>query len=255
MAALIALAAGGVGAACIADIKTRNKAYSEREQARAEKKKTTNAEKTNLERMVADSQVWTFNQKEISGELRDNRLPRPTKFYFIDNRKDRNPNEQVYFAFQNQFLLPLLNDLESSIGNRGLTGSEMLQLMSFYIDKWDFGADRFYITGDEVVNVIEKYQKEGKEGFKIRLEKMLQPEQPPMIANAPKKDDRLEAVKEQERRAYEGFKAGQKYAEGFKRGHEQYTREQLDAFSRSREAYIQAELNSRLWRGCPQYRR
>ena len=240
-----AAAAVIIGGIAVADTVVRNKSKS-RPDLRQEQ--TENQEKEDLEKMVWQSQAWTVNDKEASAELHDYRLPLPIKFSFINNETERAPSEKVLYTFHNRFVLPLLNDYASTMGNRGFTGGEILQLMSFYVDKLDRKADLFEITGVEVEDAIRKYEKEGIAGFKIRLEKMLEPEKAPMLSN--KKRDVIEDVKEQERRAYEGFKAGQKYAEGFKRGHEQYTREQLDQYANWRQATIDSQLNARLYQQC-----
>ena len=66
-----------------------------------------------------------------------------------------------------------------------------------------------------------------------------------------KKKDALEDIKEQETEAYKGFQDGRKYAEGFRRGYNTDTRESLEQYNRERQAYMDAQLNARLWRNCP----
>lgn len=235
-----------IGGMLVADLAVRSKSKS-RPNLRQEE--TEKQEKEDLEKLVWQSQAWTVNDKEASAELHDYRLPLPLKFSFINNETEKAPSEKVLYTFHNRFVLPLLNDYASLMGNRGFTGGEILQLMSFYVDKLDRKADLFEITAVEVEDAIRKYEKEGISGFKIRLERMLEQEKAPMLSNK-KKTDAVDTVKEQERRAYEGFKAGQKYAEGFKRGHEQYTREQLDQYANWRHATIDAQLNARLYHQC-----
>lgn len=265
MAALVAGIAGITGAACLVDIKQRNKSrpiFTSTE--RPESKQNADPAKADLEKMVKDSQVWTFNEKEISAELRDYRAPRATKFYFVMSEGDKTVDQvkepekykllmNKYNDFQDLFLLKLYNKLEPVIGNRGFTGSEMLQLLSFYVDKVSRGADRYEITSDEVDAAIAKLEGEGPAGFKIRLEKVLETEKVPMISNGKKPINPIEAKKQEEKEAYQSFQAGQRYAGNVKKGNQQYTREQLDQYARENRATIDAELKSRLWRDSPRY--
>ena len=187
-----------------------------------------------LENIVQNSQDWIVNEKEVSVVFKSNKIPAPIKIHF--------DNINTLYVFQKDLLVPLREDYKEQIGDRGFTGYELFQLIGRYVDLTEFGGDIRKVTGTEVKRVIEKYKSEKKDGFKLALDKIVEPEKTPVAD----KKEALEDHKKAEDKEYEGFKAGQKYEKGYRRG-VKYTREQLDAYNAWREGSINRQINSRIY--------
>ncbi len=180
---------------------------------------------------------------------KNEQLPFDDKFYF--------KNKDVKSYWQSDFYIACKKAKRALTGDGNVTAYELYQLLA-RTDLRENGYDRRIITGEELGWIVKELEQNPKVFFdKLDLE---QPQKQPMLTNA-KKTGALETVKEDEKKAYDAFKEDRRYSEGFKAGaayeggmrKQQYTREQLEQFARSREAYFNLERNSRMPRQC-QYR-
>lgn len=179
-------------------------------------------------------------------------LPFDDKFYF--------KNKDVKSYWQSEFYIACKKAKRALTGDGNVTAYELYQLLA-KTDSRENGYDRRVITGAELERIVQTIE-ENPKAFISQLDLEKQPEKQPMLTNTSKKStSAVETVKEEARKVYDAFKEDKRYSEVFRAGtryegdmrKQQYTREQLEQFARSREAYFNFERNMRMPRQC-QYR-
>jgi hypothetical protein len=190
----------------------------------------------------AEQPYVKFNKNE--------QLPFDDKFYF--------KNKDVKSYWQSDFYIACKKAKRALTGDGNVTAYELYQLLA-KTDSREFGYDRRVITGEELERIVKTID-QNPAAFIGQLDLEKQTEKP-MLTNTGKKTGAVETVKEDERKVYDAFKEDKRFSEGFRAGtayesgmkKPQYTREQLDAYQRSREAYFNFDRNMRMPRQC-QYR-
>src|SRR3990172_4671477 len=175
-------------------------------------------------------------------------LPFDDKFYF--------KNKDVKSYWQSEFYIACKKAKRALTGDGNVTAYELYQLLA-KTDSREFGYDRRVITGEELERIVRVIE-ENPKAFISQLDLENQTEKQPMLTNTSKKTSAVETVKEEGRKIYDSFKEDRRYSEGFRAGtryegdikKQQYTREQLEQFARSREAYFNFERNLRMPRQC-----
>ncbi len=234
------LAAIVIGGFLVAENKIRNKPRPNLRQTESIENKTgaKNSPLKDLE--IQDDEKVA--QPYIKFKKND-QLPFDDKFYF--------KNKDVKSYWQSDFYIACKKAKRALTGDGNVTAYELYQLLA-KTDSRENGYDLRVITGEELERIVKNIEQNPK-AFFSQLD-MEQPEKKPMITNGTKKTpstlETIESFKD-DRRYSDGFRDGTKYEGDRKKV--QYTREQLEQFARSREAFFNYERNLRMPRQV-QYR-
>lgn len=175
---------------------------------------------------------------------KSDKLPFEDKFYF--------ESQTVKSYWQSDFYIAFSKAKRELTGNGNVTAYDLYQLLA-KTDKRGRGFDRRVITQDELDNIIAEFG-EGTKAFIGQLDLEPQTQKPQMLTNTGKKaPDILGIHKDWEKAEYKLFESDKEYSKGFRAGMraegsrkvQQYTRDELEQFAQSREAYFNAVRGSR----------